>query len=98
MQNFAGNAVYVGLFRPPPRPRRFFASLPIDAGRAGLDVAKIQEDLLLELTRGGARVTLTLEVHGEAGGDGYPKDVEDTVAANARDLKLDRANWGFEKE
>ena len=82
---------------PPPRPRRFFASLPIDAGRAGLDVAKIQEDLLLELTRGGARVTLTLEVHGEAGEDGYPKDVEDTVAANARDLELDRANWGFEK-
>lgn len=29
---------------------------------------------------------------------GYPPDVVDTVTANARDLKLDEEQWGFEEE
>lgn len=29
---------------------------------------------------------------------GYPKDVVETVKANARDLKLDPRSFGFEEE
>ena len=31
-------------------------------------------------------------------GSGYPKDVVDTVQANARDLKLDQKKFGFERD
>ena len=88
--------------RPPPaapRPKRFFASLKLDPERAGLDVARIMDGLLVELTRApGAGIELTLEIAGTAGDAGYPPDVVDTVTANARDLKLDEDGLGFEKD
>ena len=82
-----------------PRPKRFFASLKLDPERAGRDVARIMDGLLVELTRApGSEIALTLEIHGSAGEAGYPEDVVDTVAANARDLKLSEGDLGFEDE
>ena len=82
-----------------PRPKRFFASLKLDPERAGLDVARIMDGLLVELTRApGAGIELTLEIAGTAGEAGYPPDVVDTVTANARDLRLDEDELGFEKD
>ena len=82
----------------PPRPRRFFASLEIDPERAGLEVARIMDGLLVELTRApGSALRLHLEIEGAAGDGGYPEDVVETVKANARDLRLDDDNLGFEE-
>ena len=82
-----------------PGPKRFFASVPIDSDRAGLEVARIMDGLLVELTRTeGSSLRLTLEIDGTAIEQGYPKDVVDTVKANARDLKLDESSFGFEIE
>ena len=36
---------------PKPKPKRFFASIPIESERAGLEVARIMDGLLVELTR-----------------------------------------------
>ena len=84
---------------PEPRPTRFFASVEIDSEKAGLEVARIMDGLLVELTRTpGSNLRLTLEIAGRAGDDGYPKDVVDTVKANARDLKLDESALGFTEE
>ena len=85
---------------PPPNPRRrFFASIPIEPERAGLEVARIMDALLVELTRSrGSSLRVTLEIHGSAGEPGYPKDVVDTVQANARDLNVDEKKFGFERD
>ena len=84
---------------PAPQPMRFFASLEIDTEKAGIEVARIMDGLLVELTRTpGSNLRLTLEIAGRAGDDGYPKDVVDTVKANARDLKLDESALGFTEE
>ena len=84
---------------PEPLPRRFFASIPIESERAGLEVARIMDGLLVELTRTKrSNIQLTLEIVGTAVEQGYPKDVVDTVKANARDLKLDQASYGFEED
>lgn len=80
-------------------PRRFFASVPIKPERAGLEVARIMDGLLVELTRApGSTLQLTLEIDGRAGDTGYPADVVDTVKANVRDLKLNSDDLGFEEE
>lgn len=81
-----------------PKPKRFFASIPIESERAGLEVARIMDGLLVELTRTkGSTLRLTLEIEGTAAEQGYPEDVVETVKANARDLKLGRKdNYGFE--
>ncbi|MDE0176181.1 MAG: DUF499 domain-containing protein [Defluviicoccus sp.] len=82
-----------------PRPKRFFASLPIDPERAGLEVARIMDGLLVELTRTpGSSIALTVEIQGSGGEDGYPEDVVEVVKANARDLKLNDDDLGFEEE
>ena len=82
-----------------PRPKRFFASLPIDPERPGLDVARIMDGLLVELTRTpGSSIALTLEIQGSGGEDGYPEDVVEVVKANGRDLKLNDDDLGFEEE
>ncbi len=84
---------------PKPKPKRFFASIPIESERAGLEVARIMDGLLVELTRTkGSTLRLTLEIEGAAAEQGYPEDVVKTVKANARDLKLDDGNYGFEQE
>ena len=64
----------------------------------GLQVAKIAEEILFELTRPrGANLKLTLEIEGSAD-DGYPDDVIDVVRSNLRDLKIDMGEVGFEEE
>ena len=84
---------------PDPRPKRFFASLETDPEKAGLEVARIMDGLLVELTRApGSRLQLNLEIEGSAEDGGYPEDVVDTVKANARDLRLDEKNLGFEEK
>ena len=84
---------------PDPRPKRFFASLEIDLERAGLEVARIMDGLLVELTRvPGSDLRLHLEIEGAAGDGGYPEDIVGTVRANARDLRLDENNLGFEEK
>jgi len=48
-------------------PKRFFGSITLDPDRAGLQVAKIAEEILLELTRqNGAGLKLTLEIEASA--------------------------------
>ena len=82
-----------------PRPKRFFAHINVDAERAGLEVARIMDGLLVELTREkGSTVRVSVDIRGDAQEAGYPPDVVDTVQANARDLKLDKEQWGFEEE
>ena len=79
-------------------PKRFFATIALDPDRAGLEVARIMDGLLVELTRtGGSSLRLTLELEGAAAEQGYPEDVIDTVKANARDLKLGDESFGFEE-
>ena len=83
---------------PDPRSRRFFAGLELDPERAGLEVARIMDGLLVELTRvPGSRLRLNLEIEGAAADSGYSEDVVDTVKANARDLRLDENSLGFEE-
>ena len=83
----------------PPRPKRFFAHVDVDAERAGLEVARIMDGLLVELTRErGSTVRVSVEIEGRAVEGGFPPDVVETVKANAHDLKLDEAQWGFETE
>ena len=82
-----------------PRPKRFFAHVNVDAERAGLEVARIMEGLLVELTREkGSTVRMSVDIRGDAQEAGYPPDVVDTVKANARDMKLDEEQWGFEED
>lgn len=81
------------------RPKRFFATIDVDAEKAGLEVARIMDGLLVELTRApGSSLRVSVEIAGSAGGDGYPADVVETVEANAGDLKLGEQSWGFEKD
>lgn len=80
------------------RAKRFFGSITLDPDKAGLQVAKIAEEILFELTRPkGATITLTLEIEGTSA-DGYPDDVIDVVRSNIRDLKLNPGEVGFEEE
>lgn len=80
------------------RPKRFFGSIELDPDRAGLQVAKIAEEIVFELTRGSrANVRLTLEVEG-TDQDGYSDDVVDVVKSNIKDLKIDPGDMGFEEE
>ena len=79
-------------------PRRFFGSIPLDPDKAGLQVAKIAEEILFELSRAdGAQVKLTLEIEASSS-SGYSEDVVDVVRSNIRDLKLNAADVGFEDE
>lgn len=80
------------------QPRRFFGSIPLDPDRAGLQVARIAEEILFELTRSdGADVKLTLEIEGRSP-EGYSSDTVDVVRSNIRDLKFDPEKVGFEEE
>ena len=86
-----------------PQPTRFFASLEIDTEKAGQQAYRGRPHHGWPARRGltrtpGSNLRLTLEIAGRAGDDGYPKDVVDTVKANARDLKLDESALGFTNE
>ena len=94
----AGDAVAESPGNATRRARRFFGSVTLDPSKAGLQVAKIAEEILFELTRPkGATIKITLEIEGISA-DGYPDDVIDVVRSNIRDLKLDPGEMGFEEE
>jgi len=79
-------------------PRRFYGSIPLNPDQAGLQVAKIAEEILFELTRAkGSELKLTLEIEASAPA-GYSDDVVDVIRANIRDLKIDPTNIGFETD
>ena len=85
--------------RTEPLPGRFFATVPIEPERAGLEVARIMDGLLVELTRSpGSTLRLTLEIDGTVADPCSPQNVVDTVKANARDLNLHPRSFGFEEE
>jgi hypothetical protein len=79
------------------RPKRFFGSITLDPDRAGLQVAKIAEEILFELTRADGSLKLTLEIDASSA-RGYPDDVVDVVRSNIRDLKINPGEAGFEDE
>lgn len=80
-----------------PLPKRFVATFSVNEDRAGREVARIMDGILVELTRhSGNKIRVSLEVDGSAGVDGYPDDVVDTVLANLRDLSLKDAKFNFE--
>lgn len=80
------------------QPRRFYGSIALDPDKAGLQVAKIAEEILFELGRPqGATLRITLEIEASSPA-GFPDDVVDVVRANVRDLKLDAGKVGFEDE
>lgn len=80
------------------RPGRFYGSIALEPDRAGLQVAALAKEILIELTRPrGASVKITLEIEGVAP-SGYPDDVVEVVRANLRDLKLNLNDMGFEDE
>ena len=79
------------------RLRRFFGSITLDPDKAGLQVAKIAEEILLSDSSNGATLKLSLEIEGSMA-TGYPDDVVDVVRSNIRDLKLEFSEVGFEEE
>ncbi len=80
----------------PPRPRRFHATVALDAGRVGRDASRVAEEVIAHLDGlVGARVKVTLEIHAEIP-SGVPENVVRTVTENGRTLKFD--SHGFETD
>lgn len=86
---------------PPPAKlleKQFFTIVAIDPNKAGLEVVRIMNGLLVELTRTmGSELRLTLEVEGASTEEVYPDDAVEIVKANAGDLKLGEESFGFEE-
>jgi len=81
---------------PPPGPRRFHGTVPLDPARVGRDAGRIAEEVIAHLTGlVGADVRVTLEIEAEIP-DGAPENVVRTVTENSRTLKF--TSQGFEKE
>ena len=69
-----GGFVYPTQKKPPPKPlpKRFFATVAVDPEKAGLEVARIMDGLLVELTRSkGSELKLTLELDGASAEEGF---------------------------
>lgn len=80
----------------PAKPKRFFGSVELDSMRVGKEAGKIAEEIIQHLTvLPGAKVTVTLEIHGDIPG-GTPDNTVRTVNENARTLKF--GSHSFEKE
>jgi hypothetical protein len=76
-------------------PKRFFATVEVDANRAGRDVGKIAEEVLQHLTTlPGATVKVTVEIEAEAP-DGVSEEVQRVVNENCQTLRF--KSHGFEK-
>ena len=86
---------------PPPAKlllKQFFTIVAIDPNKAGLEVARIMNGLLVELTRTmGSELRLTLEVEGASAEEVYPDDAVEIVKANAGDLKRGEESFGFDE-
>lgn len=81
---------------PAARPRRFYGSVEIDLVRPVKAFDLIMNAVVMELLRTpGAKVSLTLEVQGEAP-EGFAEQDVSVVRDNARELKFSRESTGFE--
>ena len=79
--------------------KHVFTRLAIEPERAGLEVARLLDGLLVERAREpGSRLRLALEIEGPVEDGGYPEDVGGTVKANARDLRVHENHPGFEEK
>jgi predicted AAA+ superfamily ATPase len=80
----------------PARPKRFHATVTLDATRVGRDASKVADEVITHLAGlVGAEVKVTLEIEAEVPA-GVPENVVRTVTENSRTLKFD--THGFEKE
>lgn len=81
---------------PPPAPKRFHGSVPLDPTRVGRDASRIADEVIAHLAGlVGATVKVTLEIEAEIP-SGAPEKVVRTVTENGRTLKF--TNQGFEVE
>jgi hypothetical protein len=81
---------------PPPKPKRFYGSVELDAQRVGRDAGKIAEEIVQHLAlQPGAAVEVTLEIQARMP-EGAPETVVRIVTENARTLKF--TEQGFELE
>lgn len=80
----------------PTLPRRFHASVTLDADRVGRDAGKIADEVLSHLsTIPGARLKVSVEIEAEIP-EGASEDIQRTISENAGVLKFD--SHGFERE
>jgi hypothetical protein len=80
----------------PARPKRFHATITLDATRVGRDASKVADEVITHLAGlVGAQVKVTLEIEAEVPA-GVPENVVRTVTENSRTLKFD--THGFESE
>ncbi len=78
------------------KPKRYYGTVELDAGRVGRDAGQIAEEVIAHLSGlVGATVTVTLEIEAIAP-EGVPENVVRTVTENSRTLKF--TSHGFEKE
>jgi hypothetical protein len=80
----------------PPRPKRFYGTVSLDATRVGRDAGHIGDEVIAHLSGlVGSSVKVTLEIEADVPG-GVPENVVRTVTENARTLKF--GNSSFEQE
>jgi predicted AAA+ superfamily ATPase len=80
----------------PARPKRFHATVTLDATRVGRDASKVADEVITHLAGlVGAEVKVTLEIEAEVPA-GVPENVVRTVTENSRTLEFDA--FGFETE
>jgi uncharacterized protein len=88
-----------GLFpdpEPETKPRRFYASVTVDATRLGRDAGRIADEILSHLVSlQGAKAEVTFDIEVKVP-DGVPDNVVRTVTENCRTLKFD--SQAFETE
>ena len=78
------------------KPKRFYGSVKLDAGRVGRDAGKIAEEIVQHLAlEPGATIEVTLDIQADLP-EGAPDNLVRTVTENARTLKF--TAHGFEKE
>lgn len=79
----------------PSRPKRFYASVDLDALRFGKEAGQISEAVIQHLTAlMKSKVKVTLEIEAEVS-DGVPENVQRTVSENCRTLGI--KNFDFEE-
>jgi len=80
----------------PPRPKRFYGTVTLDATRVGRDAGRIADEVIAHLSGlVGSSVKVTLEIEADVS-VGVPENVVRTVTENSRTLKF--SSHGFEKE
>lgn len=80
----------------PPKPKRFYGSVELDAARVGRDASRIAEEVIVHLEGlVGSTVKITMEIEAEIP-DGTPDNVVRIVTENSQALRF--KTQGFENE